>query len=50
MLRFFRTDAAFSVPEFYETLEAEGYFYAIRLRSNAVVRGKIAPLLKCPVG
>ena len=31
-------------------LEAESYFYAIRLRTNRVLQGKIAHLLKRPVG
>ena len=34
----------------YEMLEAESYFYAIRLRTNRVLQGKIAHLLKRPVG
>lgn len=31
-------------------LEAEEYFYAIRLRANRVLQGRIAHLLKRPVG
>ena len=27
LMRFFRADAAFAIPELYEMLEAEGYFY-----------------------
>ena len=50
MMRFFRADAAFSIPGLYEMLEAEGYFYAIRLRANRVLQGRIAHLLKRPVG
>ena len=50
ILRFFRADAAFALPALYETLEAKGYFYAIRLPSNAVLQDKIADLLKRPVG
>jgi hypothetical protein len=50
ILHFFRTDAAFALPALYETLEAEGYFYAIRLPANAVLQDKIAHLLKRPVG
>jgi len=50
ILRFFRADAAFALPALYETLEAEGYFYAIRLPTNAVLQDKIADLLKRPVG
>jgi len=40
-MRFCRGDAAFALPELYKTLEAERYFYAIRLRAS---------LLKRPVG
>jgi len=50
LIRFFRGDAAFAIPELYKTLEAESYFYAIRLRANRVLQGKIAHLLKRPVG
>lgn len=50
LMRFFRGDAAFAIPELYKTLEAESYFYAIRLRANRVLQGKIAHLLKRPVG
>ena len=32
--KFFRGDAAFAIPELYMFLEAEGYGYAIRLKSN----------------
>jgi hypothetical protein len=35
--RYFRTDAAFAKPEIYEFLESEGYAYAIRLPTNAVL-------------
>ena len=34
IMRFFRGDAAFAIPELYETLEAAGYFYAIRLKKK----------------
>jgi hypothetical protein len=34
----------------YEYLEAEGYFYAIRLPANAVLQREIEPLLTRPVG
>ena len=47
--RFFRGDSAFAIPKLYETLEAAGYHYAIRIRVNRVLQGKIAPLLKRPV-
>jgi hypothetical protein len=50
LMRFFRGDAAFAIPDLYETLEAEGYFYAIRLRANRVLQGKVAHLLKRPLG
>ena len=43
IMRFFRGDAAFAIPELYETLEAAGYFYAIRLKKNAVLEEKIGP-------
>lgn len=33
--RVFRGDAAFAIPKLYETLEASGYYYAIRLRTIA---------------
>ena len=48
--RFFRGDAAFGIPELYQTLEAGGYLYAIRLRANSVLHARIAHLLKRPVG
>ena len=50
IMRFFRGDAAFAIPELYETLEAEGYFYAIRLKKNAVLQEKISHRLTRPVG
>ena len=50
LMRFFRGDAAFAIPELYKTLEGEGYYYAIRLRANRVLQGRIAHLLKRPVG
>lgn len=50
ILRLFRADAAFAIPALYETLEAAGYHYAIRLPKNAVVQERIADLLKRPVG
>jgi len=49
-MRFFRGDAAFAIPKLYKTLETAGYFYAIRLRANRVLQGKVAHLLKRPVG
>jgi len=50
ILKFFRGDAAFAIPELYERLEAEGYRYAIRLKANAVLERHIQHLLTCPVG
>jgi len=50
VMRFFRADSAFAIPELYKTLEAAGYFYAIWLRVNRVLQGRIAHLLKRPVG
>ena len=48
--RFFRGDAAFADPEIYRFLESEDYVYAIRLKSNQVLYGKIEHLLIRPVG
>jgi len=50
LMRFFRGDAAFAIPGLYDTLEAGNYYYAIRLRTNRVLQGRIAHLLKRPVG
>jgi len=50
ILRFFRGDAGFADPHVYRCLEAEGYFYAIRLKSNQILYGKIEQLLTRPVG
>jgi hypothetical protein len=50
LMRFFRADAAFAIPGLYKMLEAEDYSYAIRLRTNRVLQGRIAHLLKRPVG
>ena len=50
ILRFFRADAAYAIPAIYELLEEAGYFYAIRLPANAVLKGKIAHRLTRPVG
>ena len=49
-MRFFRADAAFALPELYKTLEAAGYYYAIRLRKNPVLEEKISHRLTRPVG
>ena len=48
--KFFRGDAAFANPELYPFLEAEDYFYAIRLPANDVLYRKIEHLLTRPVG
>jgi hypothetical protein len=48
--RFFRGDAAFAKPGLYESLEAEGYLYAIRLPANDVLQREIEHLLTRPVG
>jgi len=48
--KFFRGDAAFAIPQLYERLEAEGYQYVIRLKSNPVLERKIRHLLTRPVG
>ena len=50
IMRFFRADAAFASPAIYARLEDAGYFYAIRLPANAVLREKIAHRLTRPVG
>ena len=48
--RYFRGDAAFANPDIYRQLEAEGYFYAIRLKGNNILQGHIEHLLIRPVG
>ena len=40
--KFFRGDAAFASPKLMTVLEAEGYWYAIRLKANAVLERHIA--------
>jgi hypothetical protein len=50
ILRFFRADAAYAIPPIYARLEEAGYFYAIRLPANTVLREKIAHRLTRPVG
>ncbi len=47
---YLRADAAFAKPEPYETLEAEGIGYAIRLPANAVLQERIGHLLTRPGG
>jgi Transposase DDE domain group 1 len=48
--RYFPGDAAFTSPDIYGFLDAEGYTYAIRLKANAVLQDSIAHLLSRPVG
>jgi hypothetical protein len=48
--KFFRGDSAFALPKLLRLLEREGFRYVIRLKSNAVLERKIAPLLRRPVG
>jgi hypothetical protein len=48
--RYFRGDAGFADPEIYRFLESEGYLYAIRLKGNKILYGKIEHLLTRPVG
>ena len=50
LMRFFRADATFALPELYKMLEAEGYFHTIRLKGNNVLQEAVAHLLKRPVG
>jgi len=50
ILRFFRGDAAFADPSIYRYLEAEGYFYAIRLKGNQILYDKVKSLLTRPAG
>ena len=50
LLRFFRADAAYASPAIFARLEEAGYFYAIRLPTNAVLREKTAHRLTRPVG
>ncbi len=48
--KYFRGDAAFAVPSLFRVLEAEDYGYAIRIKSNRRLEGKIAHLTRRPVG
>ena len=48
--KFFRGDAAFASPKLFRLLEEERYWYAIRLKANAVLERHIVHLLKRPVG
>jgi hypothetical protein len=48
--KFFRGDAAIAIPALYRVLEKEGYQYAIRIKSNAILEREIEHLLTRPVG
>ena len=48
--KFFRGDAAFALPKLMRLLEDEGYRYAIRIKSNAVLERRIDHMLTRPVG
>jgi hypothetical protein len=48
--KYFRGDSAFALPKLLRLLEKEGFRYTIRLKANAVLERKIAPLLRRPVG
>ena len=48
--RYFRGDAAFANPDIYRLLEAEDYYYAIRLKGNNILQSHIEHLLTRPVG
>jgi len=50
IMRFFRADAAYAMPDLYKRLEEASYLYAIRLPANNVLREKIAHRLTRPVG
>jgi len=50
IMRFFRADAAYAIPAIYGRLEEAGYYYAIRLPANSVLKEKIAHRMTRPVG
>ncbi len=50
LMRLFRADTAFAVPELYKTPEAEGCSCAVRPGKTAVPESRIAPVLKRPAG
>jgi hypothetical protein len=50
IMRFFRADAAYASAAIYLRPEEAGYFYAIRLPTNAALREKIGHRLIRPVG
>ena len=39
--RYFRSDAAFAIPELFDALEERGWGYAVRLKSNRVLQEKV---------
>ena len=47
-MRFFRADAAYAIPAIYARLEEAGYYYAIRLPANSVLKEKIAHRMTRP--
>ena len=47
---FFRADAAYVIPAHFERLKETGYFYAIRMKKNAVLECRIAHRLTRLVG
>jgi len=47
--RFFRADAAFAEPELFRELEGRGWWYVMRIKSNAVLEESIQHLLRRPV-
>lgn len=50
IIHYFRGDAAFADPGIYRLLEAEKYYYAIRLKGNNILYDHIRHLLTRPVG
>jgi hypothetical protein len=48
--RFFRADAAYTIPALYRRLEEASCFYAIQFPANNVLREKIAQRLTRTVG
>lgn len=48
--RFVQVDAAYAIPAIYEKLDETGYFYAIQLPANCLLREKIAHRLARTMG
>ena len=48
--KFFRGDAAFASPKLMKLVEDENFWYAIRMKANAILERHIVHLLKRPVG